>query len=115
MRLRLAAVMIGLGAFGTSMLALQPREEYVGLGVSFLTVGQAYRATTEGGKVFYEGEPVRALVVLVNQMPQLVKLDERRGPWADAVWVPEILADEFRKFWPGRRPDLTLHSSPRQG
>ena len=25
------------------------------------------------------------------------------------LWVPEILAGEFRKFWPGHRPDLTLH------
>jgi hypothetical protein len=32
-----------------------------------------------------------------------------------AVWVPEILAAEFRKFWPPRCPHLTLDSSRRQG
>jgi hypothetical protein len=33
----------------------------------------------------------------------------------DDMWVPEILAAEFRKFWPPRCPHLTLDSSRRQG
>jgi hypothetical protein len=31
------------------------------------------------------------------------------------LWVPEILATFFRKFWTGRPADLNPLSSPRQG
>lgn len=87
MRSQRASVVVGLWAIGTSMFALQPTEEYLGLGVSFVTVAQAYRATTPGAVVFYEGEPVRARVVLNNQTPQAAHLRERHGPWAEAGLV----------------------------
>jgi hypothetical protein len=36
-------------------------------------------------------------------------------PRLSVVWVPEILAGEFRKFWPGCRSDLTPRFGLGQG
>jgi hypothetical protein len=40
---------------------------------------------------------------------------EKQDIAESALWVPEILAIFFRKFWPGQPADLNPLSSPRQG
>jgi len=47
-----------------------------------------------------------------NRLPMMMIYTKRH--YSVLVWVPEILATYFRKFWPPRRPDLTRPLTSRQ-
>src|SRR4051812_33147794 len=58
--------------------------------------------------------PVTRPIIPARQRGRVDPRTQRDGGSASALWVPEILATYFRKFWPPRRPDLTRPSASRQ-
>ena len=48
------------------------------------------------------------------KLPKAKLVELATARFVQTLWVPEILATYFRKFWPPRSPDLNRLSAPRQ-